>query len=157
MTLCEKSAYLRGLADGMELDLSKPENKLLSEVVDLLLAFAEENDELRLELEELQGQVDEIDEDLSMVEDEIYGDCDCDCCDDDDCDCCCDDDDCDCGCCDGDLYEVTCPTCGDTVYVDESMLDDGECECPGCGELLEFDIDCDCDCGCHHEFSCEEE
>ena len=46
MTLCEKSAYLRGLADGMELDLTKPENKLLSEVVDLLLAFAEENDEL---------------------------------------------------------------------------------------------------------------
>ena len=39
------------------------------------------------------------------------------------------------------LYEVKCPTCGDTICVDESMLCEGEIDCPNCGEQLEFDLD----------------
>ena len=48
---------------------------------------------------------------------------------------------------------VTCPSCGDTICITEAMLDEGSINCPGCGELLEFDFDCDCDdeaCGCGH-------
>ncbi len=150
MNLTEKAAYLKGLADGMGLDQSKPETKLIENMLDLLLDLAEDNEDLRAYCEELEATMDEIDEDLGMVEEDFYGECDC---DDDDCDCC-DDDDCD--CCDGDLYEVTCPSCGDTIYLDDTMLDDGEIECPGCGENLEFDFDCDCDecdddCTCCHE------
>ena len=50
---------------------------------------------------------------------------------------------------DDELYEVTCPSCGDTVYLTEEMVDEGSIECPGCGENLEFDFDEDlieCDC-----------
>ena len=54
-------------------------------------------------------------------------------CYDDDCDCCDDDDD--------ELYEVVCPSCGDTICLNEGMLEEGSMECPGCGELLEFDFD----------------
>ena len=61
-----------------------------------------------------------------------------------------------CGC-DDDLYEVTCPSCGDQIYLDEDMLLEGDTVCPNCGEKLEFDFDgCDCgceddDCGCGHD------
>ena len=107
--------------------------------------------EMVIYIDDLQSQVDELtelceilDEDLGMVEEDLY-DCDC------DCDCDCDDDcDCDCDCCDDDdddyefdddeeLYEVTCPTCGDTILLDESIIEEGSMNCPNCNELLEFD------------------
>lgn len=150
MNLTEKAAYLKGLADGMNLDETKAETKLLKNVLDLLLDLAEDNEDLRAYCEELEATIDEIDEDLGMVEEDFYGDCDC----EDECDCC--DDDCDCDC-EDDLYEVTCPKCGDTIYLDDSMLDDGSIDCPGCGENLEFEFECDCcedddcDCDCCHE------
>ncbi|MDR0947596.1 MAG: hypothetical protein LBM87_07655 [Ruminococcus sp.] len=41
---------------------------------------------------------------------------------------------------DSDLYEVTCPTCNDSIYLTEEMLKTGSIDCPGCGEHLEFDL-----------------
>ena len=39
------------------------------------------------------------------------------------------------------LYQPpTCPACGDVVTVDESILSLGKIECPGCGNILEFDL-----------------
>ena len=37
-------------------------------------------------------------------------------------------------------YATTCPTCEETIYFDESVLEDGEVICPNCGEKLEFDM-----------------
>ena len=53
----------------------------------------------------------------------------------------------DCGCCDfdDDYFEVECPSCGETICIDESILDEGSIECPACHENLEFEFD-DCDC-----------
>ncbi|MDO4316455.1 MAG: hypothetical protein Q4C45_11830, partial [Oscillospiraceae bacterium] len=42
---------------------------------------------------------------------------------------------------DEDCYATTCPTCEETIYFDESILEDGEVVCPNCGEKLEFDLD----------------
>ena len=55
----------------------------------------------------------------------------------DDCDCC--DDDCDCDCCDDDtMFELECPACGKTIYLDESIFDsDAPIVCPACGAELE--------------------
>lgn len=39
------------------------------------------------------------------------------------------------------LYEVCCPECGDTVILDEYMLEEGSIDCPNCGSCLEFDFD----------------
>ena len=36
MTIGEKSAYLKGLADGLKLDREKPEGKLIGELIDLV-------------------------------------------------------------------------------------------------------------------------
>ena len=52
-------------------------------------------------------------------------------------------------------YEVTCPSCNETICLDEETLLDGGIACPNCGEELEFDFDCDGECdGCD---SCDED
>ena len=43
------------------------------------------------------------------------------------------------------IYETTCPTCGDTIYINGAMLEEGSINCPNCDELLEFDLDEDDD------------
>ncbi len=141
MTLAEKIAYIRGLADGMKLDESKDEVKLIKEILSVLEDVAydiEEQDEI---MGEMQEQLDAVDEDLDELEEFVYE------CDDEDFDgCgCCDDDDCDCCDFDDDYFEVECPSCGETICIDESILDEGSIECPACHENLEFEFD-DCDC-----------
>lgn len=149
MTLSERISYIRGLADGLDLDNDKKEVKVLNAIIELLddMALAVESTE---ELyDELAEQVDAIDEDLTYLEEDFYDDCDC-------CDCCDDDDDCDCCDCYDDeaYYEVTCGKCEEQICVSEDVLLEGEITCPNCGELLEFDFsglcddDCDCDCCC---------
>ena len=105
--------------------------------------------DVKSDVEDLTEVVDVIDEDLGEVEKDLYETE-----DDDDDDCCCDDDDeedyddiyddedddeelFD----DDDLYEVICPTCGDTICLNSAMIEDGSINCPNCNELLEFDLD----------------
>lgn len=123
MTITEKVAYLKGLMEGLELDTSSKEGKVLKAVVDVLDDMALSVTDIEDDLAELSDQVDEIDEDLSEVEDEVFGDADecCDC-DDDDCDCCDGDDD--------DFYEVTCSKCGETTYITGAILDEGKMDAP---------------------------
>lgn len=133
MTITEKAAYLKGLAEGMNLGESDNE-KLFKAIIDTIDEIALSIDDLDAEHEELAERVDEIDEDLAAVEDEVYGDC---CCDDGcDDDCCCGDDD---------FYEVTCPACNETICVDLDSLDSDSIVCPNCGTELEFDFEDDDD------------
>ncbi len=150
MSLTEQAAYLRGLADGLDLDWEKNENKLMLALLDLVDEMAVSIRELEENAESVDGELDEIAEELIAIEQEIGMDTDF---DDDDCCDCGDDDFCD--CCDDDCYgyEVVCPTCGDHISIDESLLEVGEINCPNCNEVLEFgddDDDC-CDCGCCHD------
>lgn len=134
MTVIEKVAYLKGLADGLKLSDTTAEGKVLLNVVEILDDMALSITDLEDAVEELGETVDAIDEDLEDVEDALYEDDDD---DDDDYDEFDDEDEA--------LYEVVCPTCGDTICLDESMLCEGEINCPNCGEKLEFDMD-DLDC-----------
>ena len=138
MDICEKIAYIKGLAEGLNLDETTKEGKILAAVIDLLGDITSEICEIEDGCDELMEQIDAVDEDLSTVEDIIYGD------DDDDCDCDCDD----CCDCDDEVYEIECPACHDTIYLDEEMLDNEGMTCPNCGTELEFDFDCDCDDCC---------
>lgn len=134
MNISEKVAYLKGLAEGMELEDSK-EGKLIKVMMDILDDMAEEIYDTEDYCDELSEQIDAVDEDLAGLESYVYGD-------DDDCDCdCCDDDD--------ECYEVECPSCHDVIYLDDDMIEEGKIECPNCGAELEFDFDeCDGDCDC---------
>ncbi len=122
MTVTERVAYVKGLAEGMELDAGSKEGKILKAMIDVLEDIAYEISDLGDEIGELEEQVDMIDDDLDTLEGIVYED------DEDEED-------------DEDLYEVVCPNCGDTIYLDEEMLEDGEMDCPNCGEHLEFDFD----------------
>ncbi len=155
MTLNEKIAYIRGLTEGLKLDESKDEVKVINAIVDLLDDMALAVTDMEDLYDEMSQQLDEVDEDLAYLEEEVYDDCDC--CDDD-CDCCDDDDYYGYG--DDEVYyEVTCGTCGEVINVSEDVLLCGEIDCPNCGEHLEFDFsdldccddDCDCDCCAHEE------
>ena len=153
MKLTERIAYLQGLIDGLELDDSTKEGKVLLKMSEVLTDVALYIDDLQSQIDELTELCDILDEDLGAVEEDLYDfdeddyDCgDCDICDepfdededefgeDDDDEYDFDDDD-------DELYEVVCPTCGDTVLVNESMLEEGSINCPNCHELLEFDFD----------------
>ena len=158
MTLTEKLAYIKGLAEGLGVDETTKEGKVLLALVDLLDDVTTAVSELESDMDQAYEELDAIDEDLTDIEDFLWEDED----EDDDCDCCdCDDDDCDCCDCDdedelfdGDIYEITCPKCGEIVCMDEEMLFSPDCGCPNCGTSFEIDFDgvecCDDeDCCCH--------
>lgn len=153
MTITEKVAYVRGLMEGLDLDADKKEVKVLNAVIELLDDMAATVSELEEGYQDMADQLDEVDADLGDLEEEFYGGC-----EDDECDCCCGDDD-----DDEDLedemddcyYEVTCPSCQETICLSEDLIAEGKIDCPNCGETLEFDLDgieeeesCDCGCGC---------
>ena len=143
MDICEKIAYIKGLAEGLNLDETTKEGKILAAVIDLLDDMTTEICDIEDGCDELMEQIDAVDEDLSAVEDIIYGDDEC----DGDCDCCDDDD----------VYEIECPNCHDTIYLDEDMLCDEGMTCPNCGTELEFDFSCDCDDCCDDNCDCGED
>lgn len=149
MTITEKVAYLKGLIEGMEINVDSKDGKILKAIMDILSDVALSVEDLEETVQELGEQVDTIDEDLDTLETEYYGDEDF-----EDYDDCCD---CGCDCEDEEFYDVTCPSCEEEFCVDEETLLDGGVDCPNCGEHLEFDIEeCDddcCDCGC----DCEDE
>lgn len=132
MKLCEKVSYLKGLMEGLELDETTKEGKVIAVMADILQDMALSAEDMQDQIDEIVEVVDTIDEDLGMVERDFY---------EIDDDCCCDDDDCDCYDDDDELYEVVCPSCGDTICLNEGMLEEGSMTCPGCGELLEFDFE----------------
>ena len=143
MTLSEKAAYIQGLADGLELDESSKEGKLLAALIDIVGDITDAIEEIDEDLDTLNDYIEEIDEDLGAVEEIVY-DCDCDCDCDDECDCdgnCCDCDE-DCELADGDYFEVECPSCGEIVCFDES-IDPEDLACPACGEKFECIIPVD--------------
>lgn len=130
MKLSEKAAYLKGLMEGLDLDTSKPEGKLLAAIVDMLDDTAETVTDLEDVIDAVSDELDSIEEDLDAIEEYLLDE-------EDDCDCDCDDEydfgD------DEVIYEVTCPVCGEVIDLDEEMMDEGSTVCPKCGEDLEFD------------------
>lgn len=133
MTITEKTAYLKGLLEGLNIDENKAEGKLLKAVIETLDELANDLTDVADDVATLNDYVEELDEDLGEVEEYLYSDdCDCDCDCDDDCDGDCEDCDCD---CDG-FYEATCPHCGANVCFDETC-DPRDLLCPACQERFD--------------------
>ncbi|MBQ8344739.1 MAG: hypothetical protein IJY42_00550 [Clostridia bacterium] len=137
MTLNERAAYIKGLAEGMELDTASKEGKVIAALIELCSDMAEEIAALDERVDTVHAYCEELDEDLGAVEeilleddDEEWDDDEVDC----DGDCCNCDEDCDLA--DEDYFEVECPSCGDVVCFDGS-IDPEELTCPACGEKFE--------------------
>ena len=144
MTVSEKVAYLKGLADGLGIKDSTNEGKLMLAVIDVLESMADDLEAVDAHAKDLSDSISDINEDMEYLEDLCIGDID----DDDegydevDVE---DDADVPCtGCCgscgDEQEYEVTCPKCGETITVFEEDLDFGSIRCHKCDAELEFDM-----------------
>ena len=138
MTLSEKSAYLKGLMEGMKLNTETNEGKLLAAIVDLLGDMSKTITDVEETTLAISDELDDIEEDLDEIYDYLADDDDDDEEDDfedeeDDEDYEEDEYDFD----DSTIYEVTCK-CGEVINFDEDTLEKGSIVCPICGEVLEF-------------------
>ena len=149
MTLSEKSAYLKGLMDGLNLSTEPDEGKMIRAIVELLGDVTKTLGDVQETTIAISDELDEIEDDLdaiedfimSMDEDEYEDEEDFD--DEDDFEL--DDEDLEEGFDFGDeettVYEVSCPVCGTVIAFDEETLEAGSIICEECGENLEFTFD----------------
>ena len=150
MTISEKSAYLKGLMDGLKLNTESDEGKMIAAIVDLLGDVTKRVTDIEETTIAISDELDEIEEDLDAIEDYILDD-------EDDYDFGDDDDELDWD--DEDeldeedpeegfefrdedstIYEVEC-ACGEIIDFDEETLEKGSIVCPSCGETLEFSLE----------------
>ena len=130
MSLAEKAAYIKGLAEGLDLDTDKKETRVIKEMLELLGEMASDVEDIGADLTDLYEAMEQIDEDLAFVEEEVFADAMDDYSDE--------------------MYEIVCPNCQETVRLDEDVLIAGDVSCPACGEKIEIEID-SCDCGHDHD------
>ena len=150
MTISEKSAYLKGLMDGLKLNTESDEGKMIAAIVDLLGDVTKRVTDIEETTIAISDELDEIEEDLDAIEDYILDD-------EDDYDFGDDDDEPDWddedeldeedpeegfefGDEDSTIYEVEC-ACGEIIDFDEETLEKGSIVCPNCGETLEFSLE----------------
>ena len=146
MTISEKSAYLKGLMDGLKLNTESDEGKMIAAIVDLLGDLTRKVTDIEDTTIAISDELDEIEEDLDAIEDFIMDDEDE--YDDEDEDFDWDDEDedeefeegFDFGDEETTIYEVQC-VCGEVINFDEETLEEGSIICPNCGEPLEFDVE----------------
>ena len=155
MELSNKAAYLQGLVDGLGVDESTKEGKIIKAMSALLAEMAEALEGMDEDLSRAYDQINDLSDELEDLEADLYED------EDDD-----EDDDEDEGDEDEDdeddeddeedaddandddiasepFYEVACPNCGETVYVSEDDLDAGEANCAHCGVTFEVALEGD--------------
>lgn len=137
MNLSEKAAYIRGLAAGLDLGEETKESRVLKELIELVSEMASDVEDVTADLNDVYDVVEEMDEDLTFIAEEVFGE----------------EDGCGCGHDHGeDLYEIVCPNCGEDVTLTEDMLMEESVICPDCGKKIEIELDCDCGDDC--EGSC---
>ena len=147
MTISEKSAYLKGLMDGLNLNTESDEGKMIAAIVDLLGDVTKKLTAVEDTTIAISDELDEIEEDLDAIEDFILDEDEDDYDDDEDLDWDDDDEDYDdegfdFGDEDSTIYEVEC-ACGEIIDFDEETLEKGSMTCPNCGETLEFSLEDD--------------
>ena len=131
MELSKKAAYLQGLVDGLGVDESTKEGKIIKAMSALLAEMAEALEGMDEDLSRAYDQINDLSDELEDLEADLYEDED----DEDDAN----DDD----IASEPFYEVACPNCGETVYVSEDDLDAGEANCAHCGVTFEVALEGD--------------
>ena len=127
MEIIEKVAYLKGLAEGLDLDTQKSkEGKLISVMIGILEEIGLSIEDLEENTQALGEEIDVLSDDLSDVEDVVFDE------DEDE-----DEDDED---YDDDWFEVECPTCEEPLVIDDKALADGMIQCPNCHDKFALDL-----------------
>ena len=123
MTISEKVAYLKGLAEGLDLDTAKSkEGKLISVMIGILEEIGMSIEDLEENALALGEEIDVLSDDLADVESEVFGE------DEED-----DDEE-------DDFFEVECPNCEEPLVIDDEALAAGEIQCPNCETRFSLDL-----------------
>lgn len=141
----ERLAYLRGLAEGLNVGQNSPEGRVLVEMMGVLQEMSKSLCKLELSQSHLEEYIEAVDDDLTDLEDDIYNEYDEEI-DLDDFDLEDDEYDEDLELADDDeddtaieYMEMICPNCDEMVFVDEDVLDSDEIVevlCPECNETV---------------------
>ena len=134
--------YLKGLAEGLNLGNNTKEEKLLRVIIEILEDMAVEVEDLAENVVSLDDDVSVLVEDMQDLEDMYF--------DDDE-----DDETPDFHCppspapsvkngngnhdSQHQFYTAECPSCQSEITIDEDVLKKGSMNCPNCGEFLEFE------------------
>ena len=117
MTISEKVAYLKGRAEGLNLETEKSkEGKLISVMIGILEEVAMSIEDLEENSLALGEEIDTLSDDLADVENVVFEE---------------DDDD---------FFEVECPDCGEPLRIDEDDLAEGIVQCPSCDSTYSLDL-----------------
>ena len=140
MELNKKAAYLQGLVDGLGVDESTKEGKIIKAMAALLGEMADAIAAMDEDLTHAYDQINDLSEELEDLEADLYED------DEDDEEPEEEEEDTEEDDNDDDIasepfYEVACPNCGETVYVSEDDLDAGEANCAHCGVTFEVALE----------------
>ncbi len=126
MTISEKVAYLKGLAEGLNLDTDKSkEGKLISVIIGILEEVGMSIEDLEETSRALGEEIDAVSDDLEDVENAVFDDEEAEEGDED---------------YDDDWFEVECPTCEEPLVIDDKALADGFIQCPNCGDKFSLDL-----------------
>ncbi len=128
MTISEKVAYLKGLAEGLNLDTEKSkEGKLISVMIGILEEVGLSIEDLEENAHALGEEIDALSDDLADVESVVYDEEN----EDEDFD--------------DDWFEVECPNCEEPLVIDDKALADGFIQCPNCQTKFSLDLSDDTD------------
>ena len=124
MTISEKVAYLKGLAEGLNLDNEKSkEGKLISVMIGILEEVGLSIEDLEENALALGEEIDVLSDDLADVESVVF-----------------DEDENDEEDYDDDWFEVECPTCEEPLIIDDEALAEGFIQCPNCQSKFSLDL-----------------
>ena len=124
MTISDKVAYLKGLAEGLNLDTEKSkEGKLISVMIGILEEVGLSIEDLEENALALGEEIDVLSDDLADVESVVF-----------------DEDENDEEDYDDDWFEVECPTCEEPLIIDDEALAEGFIQCPNCQSKFSLDL-----------------
>lgn len=118
--LTEKAAYVKGLADGMNISEKGEQGKIIMAIIDLLGEMASGIEESNEAISMLEETVDTLSDDMADLEEAVYEIEDEDVKEADE---------------DDDFVEFQCPHCGDTIYYDVDIIEsEDDLICPSCNK-----------------------
>lgn len=129
----EQIAYLQGLAEGLKLEEGQDEARIIKQVIDIIADLADEIEELRVAIEDIEDYMECLDEDLFDEVDDLEDAGEFEAADEHEEFFCCT--------CDGDIdyVEVECPQCHDIICFESDIVDDEdviEVTCPNCNKVV---------------------
>ena len=150
MGITERAAYLKGLAEGLNIDVNSNEGKLIVKMLDVIEEMAEKINDLESQQEEMYTYMEGMAADLVNLEEDFYSEAESDYDDYSDLN---DGEDEDYE--DEEYYEIECPSCGEKICFTEDF-DLDNFLCPACGNKIddiELVDDCSSCSGCNEDCS----